>query len=69
MRVIADPGRLRYLIVIGQVDPLPVLYGSIVLPPGVIDELTQMKAPGSRGTQGRRTGGCATACLRGSFLC
>jgi len=47
MIVIADSGPLRYLIVIEHVGLLPLLYGSIVIPQGVIDELTQTKTPGS----------------------
>lgn len=41
MIVIADAGPLRYLIVIEQVHLLPLLYGSIVVPPGVVHELTR----------------------------
>ena len=47
MIVIADSGPLRYLIVIEHVDLLPLLYGNIVIPRGVIDELTHTAAPES----------------------
>ena len=45
MIVIADSGPLRYLIVIEQVHLLPQLYGSIILPPAVVSELSQTATP------------------------
>jgi len=45
MIVIADSGPLRYLVVIEQVHLLPLLYGSIVVPPSVVNELTQTATP------------------------
>ena len=47
MIVIADSGPLRYLVVIEQVHLLPQLYGRIVIPPGVVHELTQAATPQS----------------------
>lgn len=45
MIVIADSGPLRYLIVIEQVGLLPLLYGNIVIPASVVNELTQTATP------------------------
>jgi predicted nucleic acid-binding protein len=45
--VIADSGPLRYLVFIEQVQLLPQLYGSIVIPPSVVNELTQTATPPS----------------------
>lgn len=45
MIVIADSGPLRYLLIIEQVGILPLLYGNIVIPPSVVDELTQTSTP------------------------
>ena len=47
MIVIADSGPLRYLIAIDQIRLLPLLYGSIVIPPSVVNELTQTATPQS----------------------
>jgi predicted nucleic acid-binding protein len=41
MIVIADASPLRYIVLIQEVHLLPILYGTIVLPPGVLSELTQ----------------------------
>jgi predicted nucleic acid-binding protein len=41
MIVIADSGPVRHLIVIEQIHLLPALYGRILFPPGVANELTQ----------------------------
>jgi predicted nucleic acid-binding protein len=40
MIVIADASPLRYIVLIQEVHLLPILYGTIVLPPGVLSELT-----------------------------
>ena len=45
MIVVADSGPLRYLILIEQIKVLPLLYGSIVLPTGVMHELTHTATP------------------------
>jgi predicted nucleic acid-binding protein len=43
--VIADTGPINYLIVIGHVELLPVLFERIILPATVLGELTSRKAP------------------------
>ena len=43
--VIADTGPLNYLILIGHIDLLPVLFEKVVLPATVQSELTSGKAP------------------------
>lgn len=43
--VIADPGPLNYLILIGHIDLLPVLFEKVVLPTTVQSELASGKAP------------------------
>lgn len=43
--VIADAGPLNYLILIGQIDLLPVLFEKVVLPTTVQTELASGKAP------------------------
>jgi predicted nucleic acid-binding protein len=45
MIVIADSGPLRYLVLIEEVSLLNVLYGGIVVPPAVVNELTQPDTP------------------------
>jgi predicted nucleic acid-binding protein len=45
MIVIADASPLRYIVLIQEAHLLPVLYGTIVLPPGVLSELTQESSP------------------------
>lgn len=45
MIVIADSSPLRYLVLIQQVHLLPVLFGTIVIPPGIVDELTRKATP------------------------
>lgn len=47
MIIIADSGPLRYLIIIEQVGLLPLLYGNIVIPQSVVNELTQTATPES----------------------
>jgi predicted nucleic acid-binding protein len=47
MIVIADSGPLRYLVLIEEASLLNVLYGGIVIPPGVVSELTQPDTPQS----------------------
>ncbi|HSW51297.1 MAG TPA: DUF3368 domain-containing protein [Bryobacteraceae bacterium] len=43
--VVADTSPLNYLALIGSIGILPGLYGKIVVPPEVIDELSQAGAP------------------------
>jgi len=45
MIVIADTGPVNYLILIGEIDLLPALYGRIVVPPAVCQELKMPRAP------------------------
>jgi predicted nucleic acid-binding protein len=45
MLVIADTTPLRYLVVLGQADLLPTLFGQIIIPPAVVSELRHPKAP------------------------
>ena len=43
--VIADTGPINYLILIGHIDILPVLFQKVILPSIVRDELKHQKAP------------------------
>jgi len=45
MIVVADTSPLNYLILIGRVDVLEVLYGRILIPHAVHDEMLSLKAP------------------------
>jgi predicted nucleic acid-binding protein len=45
MIVVADTSPLRYLVLIDEVELLHRLYGNIVVPPGVLDELSQRDTP------------------------
>ena len=45
MIVVADSSPLRYLILIEQIHLLPALFGSVVIPPAVVRELTHPSAP------------------------
>ena len=45
MLVIADTTPLRYLVVLGQVDLLPTLFGQVIIPLAVAGELQHPKAP------------------------
>ena len=45
MIVVADTTPLQYLILIQYEHVLPVLYGRVVVPPAVIDELTRDETP------------------------
>jgi predicted nucleic acid-binding protein len=45
--VVADTSPLNYLILIGEIDVLPQLYGGVVAPRQVIVELTAAEAPDS----------------------
>jgi len=43
--VVADTSPLNYLVLIGEIDLLPALYGKIVIPLEVFGELTHPDAP------------------------
>lgn len=45
MIVVADTSPVGYLILIEQIEILPKLYGSVVLPQAVHDELSRPSAP------------------------
>lgn len=45
MIVVADTSPLRYLILIEHTHVLPALYGSVVVPSVVVQELTQSRTP------------------------
>ena len=47
MLVIADTTPLRYLVVLGQVDLLPALFGQVIIPLAVVGELQHPQAPAS----------------------
>jgi predicted nucleic acid-binding protein len=47
MIVVADTSPLNYLILIGSIDVLPVLYGEVIIPPAVQDEMLSYLAPPS----------------------
>lgn len=43
--VVSDAGPLHYLVLCGGIDVLPRLYGEIVIPEAVVDELTAANTP------------------------
>ena len=45
MIVVADTSPLNYLILIGEIDLIPRLYGRVIIPQAVYDELRATKAP------------------------
>lgn len=45
MIVVADTTPLRYLVIIGRQHLLPALYGSVLIPPAVADELVHENTP------------------------
>jgi len=45
MIVIADTSPINYLILIGEIEVLPQLYGRVLVPPAVYDELKRPRAP------------------------
>src|SRR5271170_6998034 len=45
MIVIADTGPINYLILIHEIRILPALYGRILVPPSVYEELKHPRAP------------------------
>ena len=47
MVVVADTSPINYLVLIGQIELLPRLYGRILVPPAVLEELKNPAAPES----------------------
>lgn len=45
MIVVSDTSSICYLILIGEVEVLPLLFGRVIIPPSVRDELTAPGAP------------------------
>jgi predicted nucleic acid-binding protein len=45
MIIISDTSPLNYLVLIGQVERLPDLYGQVIIPQGVLDELQAEQTP------------------------
>ena len=45
MIVIADTSPINYLILIGEIDVLPALYGRVLIPPSMREELGRARAP------------------------
>lgn len=45
MIVVADASPLRYLILIEHTHVLPALYGRVIVPPAVVEELRQERTP------------------------
>ena len=45
MIVIADTTPLNYMVWIGEIEVLPKLYGRVIIPPAVCDELKRARAP------------------------
>ncbi len=45
MIVVCDTGPLNYLSLIGHLDVLPTLYGRVVIPRAVADELSRPASP------------------------
>jgi len=43
--VVADTSPLNYLVLIEQIDLLPQLYGRVLIPEAVLDELSAMETP------------------------
>jgi predicted nucleic acid-binding protein len=45
MIIVSDTSPLNYLILIGYQDVLPTLFGQIIIPQAVFDELSHAKTP------------------------
>lgn len=45
MIVVSDTSPLNYLIIIGRASILPALFGEVVVPAAVLDELRHAKTP------------------------
>jgi predicted nucleic acid-binding protein len=46
MIVVADTSPINYLVSINEIALLPKLYGAVIIPPAVRDELSRDRAPG-----------------------
>ena len=55
--VIAETSPINYLILIGHIDILPVLFQKVILPAVIRDELSHKKAPQDNHTAGYASGG------------
>jgi predicted nucleic acid-binding protein len=47
MIVVADTTPINYLILIGEIEVLPELYGQVIIPHAVCEELLRSRAPGA----------------------
>lgn len=58
MIVVSDTSPLNYLVLIGADDVLPALFGQVLAPPAVLDEMQHAKAPAQvqHGPQIHRSG-------------
>jgi predicted nucleic acid-binding protein len=45
MIVVSDTSPLNYLVLIGQIDVLPVLFTKVLIPDGVLSELVNPATP------------------------
>lgn len=45
MTAVADTSPICYLVLIGEIDILPALFGEVLIPPGVAAELSDPRAP------------------------
>ncbi len=45
MIVVSDAGPLHYLVLIGQIELLPSLYGQVVVPVAIVNELQHLRTP------------------------
>ena len=62
--VVADTSPIRYLVVIGEIEILPALFGPVIIPTVVRDELTHPRAP-----EAVRTWMPSPAALAGAACC
>jgi len=45
MIIIADTSPVNYLLLIGEIEILPQLYGRVIIPSAVLEELSQKMRP------------------------
>ncbi len=45
MIIVSDSSPINYLVLVGEIEVLPKLFGSVFVPPAVFSELTREKAP------------------------
>jgi predicted nucleic acid-binding protein len=45
MSIVADASPLRYLVLIEEVELVPAIFGSVYVPPAVVNELSQPQTP------------------------